>query len=191
MNEKDAAKGEQLETQASLAGENTSTDAAAPTEAAAQTEVTAQREVTADLAAGLGSDSSTATLAEPVVASDADTDVPAATEVIGDQTAAAEALPAQEPAEPAPASPAAAQTTWTQPAAATATTPYPPAPVKTGPRFGLVVWGLLVATLGVFVVVGASGHVIDGQLFFIGMMALAGLALMVTALVAAARRSNR
>jgi hypothetical protein len=62
------------------------------------------------------------------------------------------------------------------------------APVKTGPRLGLVVWGIIVAIFGLWIMAASSGLIINGQLALIVILALGGLTLIVTALIAALRR---
>ncbi|MDR2114349.1 MAG: hypothetical protein LBO75_03610 [Bifidobacteriaceae bacterium] len=68
--------------------------------------------------------------------------------------------------------------------------PQPPAPatVKTGPRLGVVIWGLLIALVGVWVIAASMGFSVDSRLALIILLALAGLTLVVTALIAALRR---
>ncbi|MDR3106791.1 MAG: hypothetical protein LBU05_01130, partial [Bifidobacteriaceae bacterium] len=60
--------------------------------------------------------------------------------------------------------------------------------VKTGPRVGLIIWGILVALTGLWIVIAASGFVIDGQLALIFILALGGLALIATAMISSFRR---
>ncbi|MDR0365593.1 MAG: hypothetical protein LBH68_01995 [Bifidobacteriaceae bacterium] len=64
----------------------------------------------------------------------------------------------------------------------------PPAPVKTGPRWGAIVWGIILAAIGLWIMAAAGGLMIDGQLAMILFLGLAGLTLIATALVAALRR---
>ncbi|MDR1799414.1 MAG: hypothetical protein LBR19_05980 [Bifidobacteriaceae bacterium] len=130
--------------------------------------------------------------------------------------AATQPLPAttQEPA-PEPPGPAPAATGWgagapstgavpppyqPQPGAAPAgpapapylvtQAPPPPAPVKTGPRLGAIIWGFIVIALGLWAIAVAKGFMIDGQLALIVMLGGAGAALIVSALIAATKRSR-
>ncbi|MDR0595016.1 MAG: hypothetical protein LBG60_17565 [Bifidobacteriaceae bacterium] len=64
-------------------------------------------------------------------------------------------------------------------------------PVKTGPRVGLVIWGLVVALLGLWIVITASGFTIDGQLALIVILGLGGLSLIATALISSFRHAKR
>lgn len=58
-------------------------------------------------------------------------------------------------------------------------------------RVGTVVWGLVVALVGVGVLALASGYVFDIELAFIGLVTLAGVALLVGSLINGARRRER
>ena len=64
-------------------------------------------------------------------------------------------------------------------------------PRKRGPRIGLIVWGLIIATIGVWTIARAAGYSIDGQLTVIALAAGTGLFLVVAAIVAALRRPQR
>jgi len=83
-----------------------------------------------------------------------------------------------------------------QPASAPATSaPYPPASAGTGTaparppvRIGTIVWGLVIAAIGVLVLALAAGATIDSGLAVIGLLAGSGIALLIGALVSAARR---
>ncbi|WP_136519238.1 hypothetical protein [Cellulomonas telluris] len=55
-------------------------------------------------------------------------------------------------------------------------------------RVGTVVWGVVIALLGVGVLLVAAGYTIDLELAAIGLLVLAGLGLIVGPLVASARR---
>ena len=74
-------------------------------------------------------------------------------------------------------------TTWQAPAG-------PPLPTfKRGPRLGLVIWGLLLTGLGLWLVVGSTGYVVDSQLVLIGLAAGTGLVLVIAAIASAISRS--
>ncbi|MFS0705902.1 hypothetical protein AB6N23_15430 [Cellulomonas sp. 179-A 9B4 NHS] len=62
------------------------------------------------------------------------------------------------------------------------------APTRDRVRVGTIVWGLVIALLGAGVLVIAAGYTIDLELAAIGLLVLAGLALIVGPLVANARR---
>lgn len=86
-----------------------------------------------------------------------------------------------------------------------ATTPSPsgvspsaPEPVWTavtaeprGVRVGTVVWGLVIAAVGVGLLAFASGVVFDVELALIGLVAAAGVALLVGSLMSGRRRRGR
>jgi hypothetical protein len=72
------------------------------------------------------------------------------------------------------------------PAAVTADEPEPRARL----RVGTVVWGLVLAAIGVGILAWASGLAIDVQLALIVLLAVAGAALLVGSLVSAARHSR-
>ncbi|CAL8971017.1 hypothetical protein CELL_00924 [Cellulomonas sp. T2.31MG-18] len=104
-------------------------------------------------------------------------------------TAASEtAAPPRPTAAPAP-TPASAPTPAPAPAPAPAAAPATPA----GPelRVGTVVWGLVVAVVGIGIVSFAWGARIDGGLALIVLLAGAGVALLVGSLVVALRRPHR
>ncbi|WP_129339697.1 hypothetical protein [Cellulomonas endophytica] len=69
-----------------------------------------------------------------------------------------------------------------------ATTLDPPAPQ--GPSVATVVWGLVVAVLGVGVLATVAGARIDAGLALIGLLALAGVALLVGSLTAGLRSAR-
>lgn len=58
-------------------------------------------------------------------------------------------------------------------------------------RVGTVVWGLVIAIVGVGVLALASGYEFDIELAFIGLVTLAGVALLVGSLINGARRRGR
>jgi hypothetical protein len=103
--------------------------------------------------------------------------------------------PAQNPVtdasptdEPQPASAPAAS-------APAASAPYLPTPAGTGKaparppvRIGTIVWGLVIAAIGVLVLALAAGATIDSGLAVIGLLAGSGIALLIGALVSAVRR---
>lgn len=82
-------------------------------------------------------------------------------------------------------------------AAAAATPPGSPHVEETrasgGPRVrvGTVVWGLVIAAVGVGVLALASGYVFDVELAFIGLVTLAGVALLAGSLINGARHRGR
>ncbi|WP_108719267.1 hypothetical protein [Miniimonas sp. S16] len=83
--------------------------------------------------------------------------------------------------------------------AAPATAPTPPTsqpttpavrpehPARSGPRTGTVLWGVIVLGLGLLVVATAAGYAIDLQLAAIVGLVVAGVALLLAAVVGAAR----
>lgn len=79
------------------------------------------------------------------------------------------------------------------PAAAAAPAPAPAPATPAGPelRVGTVVWGLVVAVVGIGIISFAWGARIDGGLALIVLLAGAGVALLVGSLVVALRRPNR
>ena len=101
-----------------------------------------------------------------------------------------------EPSEPVPA-PEPVRTTPMPPLAAPPATAAPlPAPqpqTPAGPqlRVGTVVWGLVVAVVGIGIISFAWGARIDGGLALIVLLAGAGVALLVGSLVVGARRPGR
>jgi hypothetical protein len=73
-------------------------------------------------------------------------------------------------------------------------TPEPepaPVPEERGPRASTVVWGLVVAVVGLWVLATAAGFDIDEQLALIVLLAGAGVALLVGSLISAARRRGK
>lgn len=87
---------------------------------------------------------------------------------------------AATPVEPDPA-PSAAPT-----AAEPAATPLPQR--KQGVRVGTVVWGLVIAAIGAFIMAYALGVTFDAELAFIILLAAAGVLLLVGSLVTSRRR---
>lgn len=65
------------------------------------------------------------------------------------------------------------------------------APGAAGPRAGTVIWGLLFVTIGIVTVVKVSGREVDVELLAIGGLAVAGLALLLTAVIGSARSRRR
>jgi hypothetical protein len=109
-------------------------------------------------------------------------------------TPAATPVPAATPAPgPAAARWAAAPTPPTAPPTAPATPVAAPLPLPEdrGPRAGTVVWGLVVAAVGIGILALAAGAEIDGQLALIVLLAAAGVALLVGSVVSSARRRGR
>jgi len=107
-----------------------------------------------------------------------------AQDAVTDASPTVEPQPASAPAAPAPYPPASA-----------ASAPYPPASAGTGTaparppvRIGTIVWGLVFAAIGVLVLALAAGATIDSGLAVIGLLAGSGIALLIGALVSAARR---
>lgn len=94
--------------------------------------------------------------------------------------------PAASGATPPPSAPASDPGPWTAPAPTPA-----PVPEDRGPRSGTVVWGLVVAAVGVGVLAMAAGARIDAQLALIVLLAGAGAALLIGSVVSAARRRGR
>lgn len=90
---------------------------------------------------------------------------------------------AATPVEPDPA-PSAAPTA-AEPAAAAAA-PLPQR--KQGVRVGTVVWGLVIAAIGAFIMAYALGVTFDAELAFIILLAAAGVLLLVGSLVTSRRR---
>ena len=66
--------------------------------------------------------------------------------------------------------------------------PQEPAPPK-GPRMRSVAWGLVLALLGAVVIAVGFGVRLDLELVFIGILAIAGLTLLVGSLVSSGRKS--
>jgi hypothetical protein len=94
---------------------------------------------------------------------------------------------AHAPAAPSPSTPPAPPS---PPATTSAPAPVP-VPEDRGPRSGTVVWGLIVAVVGVGILAVAAGARIDVQLALIVLLAAAGVALLVGSVLTAARRKNR
>jgi len=116
-------------------------------------------------------------------------------------TAVLAELPVDEPAAPATPAPdpvvaaAAATPTPPPPAGTRATAPVADVPVaptrRPRLRVSTVVWGLVIATIGVGILAWASGFSIDLQLSVIVLLAAAGTALLVGSIVSGARSSRR
>lgn len=68
--------------------------------------------------------------------------------------------------------------------------PRATAPVSTDVRVGTIVWGLVLAAIGVGLLALAAGVSFDVELAFIILVALAGVGLVVGAVVAGVRRSR-
>lgn len=107
-----------------------------------------------------------------------------AQDAVTDASPTVDPQPASAPATSAPAASAPA-----------ASAPYPPASAGTGTaparppvRIGTIVWGLVIAAIGVLVLALAAGATIDSGLAVIGLLAGSGIALLIGALVSAARR---
>lgn len=106
--------------------------------------------------------------------------------------------PAPAPA-PAASAPGPAAARWAATPTPPAVSPAPPAaalpplplPEDRGPRAGTVVWGLVVAAVGIGILALAAGAEIDGQLALIVLLAAAGVALLVGSVVSSARRRGR
>lgn len=62
---------------------------------------------------------------------------------------------------------------------------------RRGPRVGTVVWGLVIAAVGVGVLALAAGLVFDVELALITLVAAAGAALLIGSLITGIRRSGR
>src|SRR5450759_2943753 len=102
-----------------------------------------------------------------------------AQDAVTDASPTVEPQPASAPAASAPA----------------ASAPYLPAsagsgtaPARPPVRIGTIVWGLVIAAIGVLVLALAAGATIDSGLAVIGLLAGSGIALLIGALVSAARR---
>ena len=65
-----------------------------------------------------------------------------------------------------------------------------PAPGEARPRAGTGIWGLLFVTIGIVSIVKVTGGQVDVELLAIGGLAVAGLALLLTAVIGS-RRSRR
>ena len=87
-------------------------------------------------------------------------------------------LPAPAPSTPAQSAPA--QPEPVQPA--------PAKPARPGPRVGTVVWGLILAVIGVGVIAAAAGARFDVELVSIALLALAGVGLVVGSVATSVRR---
>ncbi|BDO43135.1 hypothetical protein [Cellulomonas sp. NTE-D12] len=98
---------------------------------------------------------------------------------------------ATETAPPPRPTGAAAPAPVSAPALAPAPAPTPATPAGPELRVGTVVWGLVVAVVGIGIVSFAWGARIDGGLALIVLLAGAGVALLVGSLVVALRRPHR
>lgn len=87
-------------------------------------------------------------------------------------------LPAPAPSTPAQSAPA-------QPEALP---PAPAQPARPGPRVGTVVWGLILAVIGIGVIAAAAGARFDVELVSIALLALAGVGLVVGSVATSVRR---
>lgn len=94
--------------------------------------------------------------------------------------------PEQSPSDATPAATAPAAATTAGTPAAPTTTQAPKA--RRGMRVGTMVWGLVLATLGVGVVAWAVGLEFDQELAFIVLVAAAGTLLLVGSLATTLRR---
>ncbi|HEY3436363.1 MAG TPA: hypothetical protein VGK35_01630 [Actinotalea sp.] len=92
-------------------------------------------------------------------------------------------FPTTQPVPTAPAAPTAGS-------APDAPAPWEPAEPR-GVRVGTVVWGLVVAAIGLGLLAYAIGVAFDVQLAVIVLVAAAGVALLVGSLVTSTRRRNR
>ena len=117
----------------------------------------------------------------PLPAADDETPTRAIDAVTAEQVAADEPVRAT----PVPAVPVPPSTAAQLPA------PRPPTPAGPELRVGTVVWGLVVAVVGIGIISFAWGARIDGGLALIVLLAGAGVALLVGSLVVGARRPRR
>lgn len=76
------------------------------------------------------------------------------------------------------------------PAPAPAAAPVPERGISSTLRVGTVVWGLVLAIIGAGVIAIAAGATVDFELAAIGLLALAGVALVVGSVVTATRRKR-
>ena len=77
------------------------------------------------------------------------------------------------------------------PAPAPVVEPAPADPPRRRLRVGTVVWGLVIAAIGVGLLAWAAGFAIDLQLAMIVLLAVAGTALLVGSIVSGARAARR
>lgn len=122
------------------------------------------------------------------------TELPAAQPPVTPPAGAADAPPATPGGAPDPGRPAAepyaassGHIRVTTPAAPAAPQPAP----RTTPRVGTVVWGLMVAAVGVGLLSIAWGAHLDTELAFIVLLGAAGVALLVGSLAGMRRSRNR
>ena len=69
--------------------------------------------------------------------------------------------------------------------------PTPEREIARGPRPGTVVWGLIVVAVGILSIVAATGVDLDLELTAIVGLAAAGVLLLLTAVISAARHRNK
>ena len=93
------------------------------------------------------------------------------------------------PAIESPAPPVAARMATSEPAPVAAPTPTLE-PTRSGLRVGTVVWGLVLAVIGAGVIAVAAGARFDLELASIGLLALAGVALLAGSITTSARRRH-
>ena len=83
-------------------------------------------------------------------------------------------------------------TTTASPTSTSATTPTgspaPVAPRRRGPRVGTIVWGLVIAAIGAFIMAYALDVAFDEELAFIIVIAAAGVLLLLGSVVTTRRR---
>jgi len=56
---------------------------------------------------------------------------------------------------------------------------------------GLIIWGLIISTIGIWITLGSAGFTIDGQLALIATAAGIGVVLLIAAVISAIRRPSR
>lgn len=78
-------------------------------------------------------------------------------------------------------------TSTTPTAAAPAARPGQP-PIATQPRIATIVWGLVIAVIGAFVLAIGAGATLDLELVLISLLVVAGVALLAGSVAAAIRR---
>jgi len=102
-----------------------------------------------------------------------------------------DARPLEDATRPLPAHEGTGPAAAPVPAPADGAAPGAPAEHRPSLRVGTVVWGLVLAAIGVGVIAWAGGASIDLQLATIVLLAAAGVALLVGSLVSGDRRSRR
>jgi hypothetical protein len=130
---------------------------------------------------------------EPTTADDATqeliTDAPVTDEPVMDEPVTDTILTDAPADEPSTSPVFAAATSEARPIGATTLgAAAPELGTPRGVRVGTVVWGLVIAAVGVGLVAAASGVQFDTELAFIALIAAAGLALLVGSLATATRR---